>query len=137
MAPWTHFFCKPLDTFWHSGHILALWTHFGTLDTFWHSGHIFLETSSPTYFLAGFLIVLGPLEISAEKSGAKGFQKNVSRVPKCVQSAKMCPEVCRKNVSRVPPYTTDNVSKGNCKFNENPKHLNVAGLSYQFLFYLN
>ena len=33
-------------------------------------------------------------------------------------------------------HDTDNVSKGNCKFNENPKHLNVAGLSYQFLFYL-
>ena len=33
-------------------------------------------------------------------------------------------------------HYTDNVSKGNCKFNENPKHLNVAGLSYQFLFYL-
>ena len=34
-------------------------------------------------------------------------------------------------------HDTDNVSKGNCKFNENPKHLNVAGLSYQFLFLFN
>ena len=33
-------------------------------------------------------------------------------------------------------HDTDNVSKSNCKFNENPKHLNVAGLSYQFLLYL-
>ena len=30
----------------------------------------------------------------------------------------------------------NNVPKGNRKFNENPKHLNVARLSYQFLFYL-
>ena len=30
-------------------------------------------------------------------------------------------------------HDTDNVSKGNRKFNENPKHLNVARLSYQFL----
>ena len=34
-------------------------------------------------------------------------------------------------------HDPDNVSTGNCKFNENPKHLNVAGLSYQFLFYLS
>ena len=33
-------------------------------------------------------------------------------------------------------HDTNNVSKGNRKFNENPKHLNVARLSYQFLFYL-
>ena len=28
-------------------------------------------------------------------------------------------------------HDTNNVSKGNRKFNENPKHLNVARLSYQ------
>ena len=33
-------------------------------------------------------------------------------------------------------HDTNNVSKGNRKFNENPKHLNVARLSYRFLFYL-
>ena len=33
-------------------------------------------------------------------------------------------------------HGTNNVSKGNRKFNENPKHLNIARLSYQFLFYL-
>ena len=50
-------------------------------------GLLVLQTSSPTFFLAGFLIVLGPLEISAEKSGARGLQKNVSRglQKKCVQ----------------------------------------------------
>ena len=31
-------------------------------------------------------------------------------------------------------HDTDYVSKGNCKLNENPKHLNVAGPSYQFFF---
>ena len=31
---------------------------------------------------------------------------------------------------------TNNVSKDNHKFNENPKHLSVARLSYQFLVYL-
>ena len=31
-------------------------------------------------------------------------------------------------------HDTDNVSKGNRKLNENTKHLNVARLSYQFLF---
>ena len=49
------------------------WPHF--LQT---PGPIFLETSSPT-FSATFLIVLGPLEISAEKIGARGFQKNGAR----------------------------------------------------------
>ena len=29
-------------------------------------------------------------------------------------------------------HDTNNVSEGNRKFNENPKHLNVARLSYQF-----
>ena len=33
-------------------------------------------------------------------------------------------------------HDTNNVSEGNRKFNENPKHLYVARLSYQFLFYL-
>ena len=33
-------------------------------------------------------------------------------------------------------HDTDNESKGNRKFNETLKHLNVARLSYQFLFYL-
>ena len=33
-------------------------------------------------------------------------------------------------------HDTNNASKGNRKFNKNPKHLNVARLSYQFLFYL-
>ena len=33
-------------------------------------------------------------------------------------------------------HDTNNVSKGNLKFNENPKHLNVTRLSYQFLLYL-
>ena len=47
-------------------------------------------------------MVQGRLEISSEKSGARGFQKNVSRG----LQKKMCPEVCRKNVSRVSPYTT-------------------------------
>ena len=56
-------------------------------------------------------MVQGRLEISSEKSGARGFQKNVSRglqknVSRGLQK-KMCPEVCRKNVSRVSPYTTD------------------------------
>ena len=30
-------------------------------------------------------------------------------------------------------HDTNNISKGNRKFNENYKHLNVARLSYQFL----
>ena len=29
-------------------------------------------------------------------------------------------------------HDTDNVSKCNCKFNENPKHLNVADLAINF-----
>ena len=33
-------------------------------------------------------------------------------------------------------HDTDNISRGNRKFNENPKHLYVARLIYQFLFYL-
>ena len=33
-------------------------------------------------------------------------------------------------------HDTNNVSKSNRKFNQNPSHLNVARLSYQFLFYL-
>ena len=33
-------------------------------------------------------------------------------------------------------HDTNNVLKGNRRFNENPKHLNVARLSYQFFFYL-
>ena len=33
-------------------------------------------------------------------------------------------------------HDTNNVSKGNHKFNENPNHLNEARVSYQFLFYL-
>ena len=47
-------------------------------------------------------MVQGRLEIPLEKSGVRGFQKNVSRG----FQKKMCPEVCRKNVSRVAPYTT-------------------------------
>ena len=57
-----------------------------------------METSSPTFFLAGFLIVLGPLEISAEKSGARGFKKNVS---KGLQKKNVSGGL-QKNVSRVP-----------------------------------
>ena len=33
-------------------------------------------------------------------------------------------------------HDTNNVSKDNRKFDENTKHLSVARLSYQFLFYL-
>ena len=33
-------------------------------------------------------------------------------------------------------HDTNNVSKGNRKFNEKPNHLNVARVSYQFLFCL-
>ena len=33
-------------------------------------------------------------------------------------------------------HDTNNVSKDNRKFNENPKHLSGARHSYQFLFYL-
>ena len=75
---------------WYPGHIF--------LQT---SGYIFLESSSPTFFLAGFLIVLGPLEISAEKSGARGFKKNVSRG----LQKKMYPEVCRKMCPGCHPET--------------------------------
>ena len=60
------------------------------MDPFWHYGPffwkpmdpIFLETYSPHFFQRIFLIVLGPLEISADKVGAIGFQKNgVHRFP--------------------------------------------------------
>ena len=63
------FFCKPLAPFWHSSPILAPWLHFSV----------------------GFLVVLGPLEISAEKcsqgakmglecqNGARGLQKKCSQ----------------------------------------------------------
>ena len=122
MTPWTHFFCKPLDTFFCK-----------PLDTFfcnlWISSveihKLTLEVSTiqlvqlklslrMTPWTHFFCKPLDTLEKRVQRFAEKRVQRFAEKMcpgePRktCPEVCrKTCPEVCRKNVSRVSPYTTD------------------------------